>query len=148
VTTEERRDLRLFPAARNRATLVADDRGATMPAQPPDEWTYLRPEEFADDDAVERVDAVFETSAEETALHVVDMDEPQNTPDGLDTGETLTRAAPGDQDGVQYFDDEEPNSTVDARGTSEGEATDEPGVDDILISQHYSFDPASNQQEG
>jgi hypothetical protein len=139
--------VRPFPAAENRATLVSDDRGATMPAQPPDEWTFLRPEEFADDDAVERVDAVFDTSAEETALHVVDTDEPQSTPEGMDPGETLTSAVLADQDGLQYFDDEEPNATVDSRGSVDGEMTAEPGVDDILVSQHYSFDPASDQQE-
>jgi hypothetical protein len=111
-----------------------------MPAQPPDEWTYLRPEEFADDDAVERIDAVFDTSVEETALHVVDLDEPQSTPEGLDPGETLTKAAPGDKDGEQYFDDEEPNATADSRGASDSEMTNEPGVDDLLVSQHYTFD--------
>ena len=66
-----------------------------MPAQPPDEWTFLRPEEFADDDAVERVDAVFDTSAEETALHVVDTDEPQSTQEGMDPGETLDERGVG-----------------------------------------------------
>ena len=51
-----------------------------------------------------------------------------------------TSAASADQDGLQYFDDEEPNATVDSRGSVDGELTAEPGVDDILVSQHYSFD--------
>ena len=60
-----------------------------MPAQPPDEWTYLRPEEFTDDDAVEQADAVFETNAEDAALHLVDEDEPPVASVALDPGETL-----------------------------------------------------------
>ena len=110
-----------------------------MPAQPPDEWTYLRPEEFADDDAVERVDAVFETGAEDAALHMVDTDLPTVTREGLDPGETLERPRTDDVGPDQYFDDEEPEGGS-RRRSSDEETAVEPRVDEILASQHYTFE--------
>jgi hypothetical protein len=110
-----------------------------MPAQPPDEWIYLRPEEFADDDAVERVDELFATNAEEAALHLVDVDEPPVAGLALDPGETLAPASVGaDDPDAHYFDDEEPEAFV-----SDGVDDDggEPSVDELLVSQHYTFGP-------
>jgi hypothetical protein len=113
-----------------------------MPAQPPDEWTYLRPEEFADDDALEKVDAKFETGAENAALHLVDVDETQIGTQGLDPGETLERPQ---HDGIrtaQYFDDEEPEVGA-APSVPDEDASAEPRVDQILDSQHYTFEQDS-----
>ncbi len=110
-----------------------------MPAQPPDEWTYLRPEEFADDDALEKVDAEFETGAENAALHLVDVDEAQIGTQGLDPGETLERPQPDGVRMAQYFDDEEPEAGA-APSASDDDASVEPRVDQILDSQHYSFE--------
>jgi hypothetical protein len=112
-----------------------------MPAQPPDEWTYLRPEEFADDDAVEHADAVFETGAEDAALHMVDIDQPSVPNQGLDPGETLERPRADDGRTAQYFDDEEPESGPGRRTDNGDDATAEPRVDEILASQHYTFEP-------
>lgn len=112
-----------------------------MPAQPPDEWTYLRPEEFTDDDAVEQVDAVFETNAEDAALHLVDEDEPPVAGVALDPGETLVSRAVADlraDPDARYFDDEEPEAAVASTVDDDGI---EPSVDDILVSQHYAFGP-------
>ncbi len=110
-----------------------------MPAQPPDEWTYLRPEEFADDDAVERVDAVFTTGAEDAALHMIDVDEPPAVSQGLDPGETLDRPRADDESTDRYFDDEEPDLGQGAKSNND-EGGEEPRVDEILASQHYTFD--------
>lgn len=110
-----------------------------MPAQPSDEWTYLRPEEFADDDAVEQVEAKMDVGAEDEALHVVDGEEPQLA-DVLDPGRTLERPVVDDGPTATYFDDEEPELRRD--GVREvDDATEEPRVDEILVSQHYAFDP-------
>jgi hypothetical protein len=112
-----------------------------MPAQPPDEWTYLRPEEFADDDAVEQVDAVFETNAEVAAIHLVDVDEAPTASVALDPGETLVSSAAGgarDDPDARYFDDEEPEAAAAPASDDDGV---EPSVDDILVSQHYAFGP-------
>ena len=108
-----------------------------MPAQPPDEWTYLRPEEFADDDAVERADTESVRGAEDAALHVIDLDEPQATNQGLDPGETLDRAGAGDGQDDRYFDDEEPEPGQ--AGKRDDDPAVEPRVDEILASQHYTF---------
>jgi hypothetical protein len=110
-----------------------------MPAQPPDEWTYLRPEEFADDDAVERVGAVFTTGAEDAALHLIDVDEPPAASQGLDPGETLDRLRANDAPTGRYFDDEEPEPGQGTDGHTD-EGAEEPRVDEILASQHYTFD--------
>jgi hypothetical protein len=109
-----------------------------MPAQPQDEWTYLRPEEFADDDAVERIDATFESSAEETAVHEVDPDAGTGANASLDPGETVVRPQSDDDVLIQYFDDEEPDRHT---GRVAAESDDEPGIDELLVSQHYTFDP-------
>jgi hypothetical protein len=119
-----------------------------MPSQPQDEWTYLRAEEFADDDAVERIEEVFDTGAEDAALHVIDLDEPQVSTAPLDPGETLTNGRAVEEPATQYFDDEEPDRaqdeplahTIQLDGS---EPDEEPGLDDILTSQHYSFEPES-----
>jgi hypothetical protein len=111
-----------------------------MPAQPPDEWTYLRPEEFADDDAVEQVDDQFTTAAEDAALHVVDVEAPPGGSGALDPGQTTVVDEPAAADASRYFDDEEPDGDQAHRPPGD-EAPDEPGVDEILASQHYSFDP-------
>ena len=108
-----------------------------MPAQPSDEWTFLRPEEFADDDAVERAEAASDASAEETAVHELEVDESQVGSNELDPGETLIVLALTDDPPVGYFDDEEPEPGP-VRPAVESEQ--EPGLDDILVSQHYSFD--------
>jgi hypothetical protein len=114
-----------------------------MTAQPQDEWTYLRPEEFADDDAVERIDAACTTSPEEQAVHLLDPASEPRPATVLDTGETLVRPAPGDPS-VRYFDDEEPED----RGSPDADETDtEPRVDELLVSQHYAFD-AETSSEG
>jgi hypothetical protein len=129
-----------------------------MPSQPQDEWTYLRAEEFADDDAVERVGEAFDVGAEDAALHLIDLDEPQVTGEALDPGETLV-VGTTDGPAVQYFDDEEPEPDHEAGRRADDGTTDdalvrttildgdepdeEPGLDDILASQHYSFEPES-----
>jgi hypothetical protein len=110
-----------------------------MPAQPSDEWTYLRPEEFADDDAVERVGAQMEVGAEDDALHLIDGDEPRPT-EALDPGRTLERPRVDDGPTATYFDDEEPEGRRDG-ATASDDANEEPRVDEILVSQHYAFDP-------
>jgi hypothetical protein len=110
-----------------------------MPAQPPDEWTYLRPEEFADDDAVEQVDAMFEKGAEDAAVHTIDLDEPLDTRRGLDTGETLERPENDEGRPVDYFDDEEPESGPPPE-SGDDDSSIEPRVDQILVSQHYAFE--------
>jgi hypothetical protein len=118
-----------------------------MPSQPQDEWTYLRAEEFADDDAVERIEEVFDVGAEDAAVHLVE-DEPQVSNAALDPGETLTGGRVDDGSAARYFDDEEPDRERDEPlagridlGGSEPEV--EPGLDEILTSQHYSFEPES-----
>jgi hypothetical protein len=111
-----------------------------MPSQPQDEWIYLRAEEFTDDDAVESVEAVFDTGAEDAALHPVDPDEPQVSAEALDPGQTLGDRRRADAPSMQYFDDEEPERIVNLDGS---EPDVEPGLDDILTSQHYSFEPDS-----
>lgn len=105
-----------------------------MTSQPRDEWTYLRPEEFSDDDEVERIDAAFDRSAEEVAMHELDPDEGVAAT-VIDAGLTLERSSDDDEAPVQYFDDEEP--VEDTTGESEVE----PSVDQLLVSQHYTFDP-------
>lgn len=108
-----------------------------MPAQPEDEWTYLRPEEFADDDAVEIVDATFESSPEEAALHEVYLDgEPDRAGSGADR--TTEDATDPDVAHACYFDDEEPDGDEPSL-TSGSDA--EPSVDELLVSQHYAFEP-------
>lgn len=109
-----------------------------MPAQPQDEWTYLRPEEFADDDAVENIDAAFESSPEETAVHEVDPEAGTGANASLDPGETAMRAQGDDEITIQYFDDEQPDRSPDG---VVAEADSEPSVNDLLVSQHYTFDP-------
>lgn len=109
-----------------------------MPAQPQDEWTYLRPEEFADDDAVERIEEAFDSSPEETAVHELDPDV-GTAAAVLDPGETAERAPSRDEVPTQYFDDEEPDRGP--GGEAVGEVETELGVDELLVSQHYTFDP-------
>ena len=110
-----------------------------MPSQqPPDEWTYLRPEEFADDDAVERVDDQFELGAEDAALHLVDLDEPQVSREALDPGETLPRGVAASTSETQFFEDEEPDS--DRSTVATDDVGEEPRLDEILASQHYTFE--------
>lgn len=110
-----------------------------MPAQPSDEWTYLRPEEFADDDAVERIGARLDVGAEDAALHLVDADDAARPQEGLDPGRTLVPPPDGEGPAATYFDDEEPD--VPGASTGDDELTAEPGVDELLVSQHYTFDP-------
>jgi hypothetical protein len=112
-----------------------------MPTQPQDEWTYLRPEEFADDDAVERIDEKYESSPEEGALHEVDLDAGASESAALDPGETVARAT-SDEVATQFFDDEEPDLSAESRATSDetDETDDEPRVDELLLSQHYAFE--------
>jgi hypothetical protein len=117
-----------------------------MPSQPQDEWIYLRPEEFADDDAVERVEEVFDLGAEDAAVHIIDLDEPQVSNRPLDPGETLTNGRTLENPAAQYFDDEEPDRAYDERSTGNpdldrNDPDEEPGLDDILASQHYAFEP-------
>lgn len=114
-----------------------------MPAQPQDEWTFLRPEEFADDDAVERIDAIFDTSAEENAVHMVDLDDGDAPRAALDPGETRSSPVRADDMPMAYFDDEEPEASARRDGSARpqmAEPDEEPGVDELLVSQHYSFD--------
>jgi hypothetical protein len=102
---------------------------------------FLRPEEFADDDAVERVDAAFDTSAEEAAVHVLDPDDSPVITSALDPGQTQVTISLSADTPTEYFDDEEPEPgprRVDA--TVDEEADHEPGLDEILTSQHYTFD--------
>lgn len=108
-----------------------------MPAQPEDEWTYLRPEEFADDDAVEVVDATFESSPEEAALHEVELD---GEPDRAESSANQATEVATGSDAAQacYFDDEEPDGD---EPSPTGERDTEPSVDELLVSQHYSFEP-------
>ena len=109
-----------------------------MPAQPQDEWTFLRPEEFTDDDALDRIDASLDVSAEENAMHECDLDDRSDLGAGLDPGRTLGLRERDDGSTARYFDDEEPDTG--RRGLA-AEAEVEPALDQLLQSQHYSFEP-------
>jgi hypothetical protein len=117
-----------------------------MPAQPQDEWTYLRPEEFADDDELERIDHRFDTGAEDAALHVIELDGNEPASTAIDAGQTFVVATMPEMP-TSYFDDEEPDARRDSpdQPTTDDavDADEEPALDQILTSQHYSFDEES-----
>lgn len=111
----------------------------TTEPQPKDEWTFLRPDEFADDDAVDQADAAAERSPEVSAMHVDRTDEAPMFDPGradVDTG------SDGDDKPVTYFDDEQPDGQV--PGRSDGEH--EPDLEEILESQHYAFASEEDDQ--
>jgi hypothetical protein len=104
--------------------------------QPSDEWTFLRPDEFVDDDEVERADRAVERQPEELAMHVTRIDQPAFQ----DPGRSDVEIGAGDDEDlspVTYFDDEEPESG----DRSEPEDEHEPDLEEILESQHYTFPP-------
>ena len=72
---------------------------------------------------------------------MVEVDQPAVPQQGLDPGETLERPRPDDGRTVQYFDDEEPEPGPGRRPDNGDDATVEPRVDEILASQHYTFEP-------
>ncbi len=109
-----------------------------MPAQPQDEWTFLRPEEFADDDALDRIDASLDVSAEENAMHELQLDDRSDPGAVLDPGRTLGFREGDDGVSARYFDDEEPDA---GRRALAADPEVEPALDQLLQSQHYSFEP-------
>jgi GT2 family glycosyltransferase len=109
--------------------------------QPSDEWTFLRPDEFVDDDAVERADQAAERQPEEQAMHVSPIDRlPANDPGraDVDTG-TPSGDDADERSTVSYFDDEEPEWTSEDERPPTVEH--EPDLEEILESQHYTFPP-------
>jgi hypothetical protein len=111
-----------------------------MLQQPPDEWTFLRPEEFTDDDAVDRADRVAELQPEEGAMHILAVDERSvSDPGRADVDAAWGDRSPDDRSRapIRYFDDEEPEEGPAASADSERE----PDLEEILESQHYAFGP-------
>lgn len=124
--------------------------------QPQDEWTFLRPDEFVDDDAVDRADEAAERGPEETAMHVHELDGDRAV---TDPGRTDVSLADGNAAGddstdrndvtsapITYFDDEEPEQPQ-ARPADRRDAEHEPDLEEILESQHYAFVPEGEQQD-
>jgi hypothetical protein len=111
-------------------------------AQPPDEWTFLRPEEFDHDEEVERVSGAMAQAPEETAMHL-------EAPVSLvrDPGRTDVDVGAGNvtEDDLEvsavYFDDEEPEGPGNG---PDADADHEPDLEEILESQHYSFEPTDS----
>lgn len=106
--------------------------------QPSDEWTFLRPDEFVDDDEVDRADRAAERQPEEQAMHVSWIEQRAVRDPGRSDVET--GLASGDEEEasvVTYFDDEEPEWG----GEPKPEVEHEPDLEEILESQHYAFPP-------
>lgn len=126
--------------------------------QPPDEWSFLRPDVLIDDGDVESLQSAHERSPEEAALHIdrADRLRSANDPGRAEVAiDPDSNAAP---EIVSYFDDEEPEvpfrawSANGTAATTEDGADDptaradnddggEPDLEDILESQHYAFRP-------
>jgi len=130
--------------------------------QPPDEWSFLRPDVLIDDGDVESLQAIDMRSPEEAALHI---DRSQGLRSANDPGRAEVAIDP-DVNAVPpvvtYFDDEEPevsmvgwsrNGTTptlevdsdddddDRSAHADNEDGGEPDLEDILESQHYAFRP-------
>ncbi len=130
--------------------------------QPPDEWSFLRPDVLIDDGDVETLQSAALRAPEEAALHIDrsdrlrSVDDPGRSEVAIDTD---INAAPPI---VSYFDDEEPEVTwipwsrrddEPSSSSSDGDRDDDPGaradnddggepdLEDILESQHYAFQP-------
>lgn len=105
--------------------------------QPKDEWTFLRPDEFVDDNEVERIDQVVERGPEETAMHVEHLRRPVTDPgqSDVEVGSASEQEMP-----VSYFEDEQPEATA----SPEVDQEREPDLEELLESQHYAFE----QSEG
>jgi len=110
-------------------------------AQPSDAWTFLRAEEFADDDEVELAAAAMERSPEEAAMHEALLDvRAVHDPGRADV-------SAGADDDVREavavpFDDEEPET-----GPRPGADDHEPDLESILESQHYASAPGDDDGE-
>jgi hypothetical protein len=109
--------------------------------QPGDEWTFLRPDEFVDDQEVEKVDAASERPPEISAMHVeTTLGRALHDPGRSDVD---TGPAPNEEAPTVYFEDEQPDgSTPDVP-----EGDHEPDLEEILESQHYAFGPADDESD-
>jgi len=132
--------------------------------QPPDEWSFLRPDVLIDDGDVEALQSADVRSPEEAALHI---DRSEQLRSANDPGRAEVAIDPdvnGTPPVVTYFDDEEPevsaigwspNGTApavdagsddndeddDPSARADNEVEGEPDLEDILESQHYAFAP-------
>jgi len=108
--------------------------------QPQDEWVFLRPDEFTDDDDLETIDAAVERGPEERAMHVERLRRPIMDPTRADVETAATGAV--DEMPVTYFDDEEPELGP-RPSAAAAEPEHEPDLEELLESQHYAFEPGS-----
>lgn len=118
-----------------------------QPQQPQDEWVYLRPEEYADEEEIEAVDRAAGRPPEESAMHVERLAGRRRRHRVDDPGRAdVSTGAPTDDDGmpVDYFEDEEPERPSPPSRTDDRE----PDLEDMLESQHYSFEPDDGANEG
>lgn len=107
--------------------------------QPKDEWTFLRPEEFSDDAALDAIDRMVERGPEERAMHVEHLVRPVTDPA---RSEVATGIPPARELPVTYFDDEQPEVP-----TPPGPESDhEQDIEELLESQHYAF--GSDEADG
>jgi hypothetical protein len=120
---------------------VPDGGPMSQKQQPGDEWTFLRPDEFVDDEEVEKVDATAERPPEVSAMHVETtrgraLHDPGRS--DVDTG-----TSPGEEAPAVYFEDEQPDGS--APEVAEGDH--EPDLEEILESQHYAFEPTADESD-
>lgn len=134
--------------------------------QPPDEWSFLRPDVLTDDDALDTLIAANEISPEEAALHI---DRTRSSRPATDPGRAEVAIDPdlgAPPPTVRYFDDEEPErygigqelgaasdpgrgrvfgrydqDVPSADGLADDDPDGEPDLEEILESQHYAFAP-------
>jgi hypothetical protein len=108
--------------------------------QPSDEWTFLRPDEWLDDNAQAWTEPLTERGPEELAMHETSLsDRAVYDPGRADVDTTMT--VPVVDEPVTYFDDEEPEVAVTtAPLDTDPDADEEPDLEEILESQHYAFE--------
>jgi hypothetical protein len=127
--------------------------------QPPDEWSFLRPDVLTDDGDVEALQAAEVRAPEEAALHVDHADRLRSANDPGRAEVAIDPDVNGAPPVVSYFDDEEPEVSAtpwerrdgnssesipdpdDATARADNEDGSEPDLEDILESQHYAFGP-------
>lgn len=105
--------------------------------QPDDEWTFLRPDEFVDDNELDRLEAIAERGPEETAMHEVALGDRAVEDPGRADVET-DALAPAEPPEAVYFDDEQPEQAPASADTEDSD--EEPDLEQILESQHYAFE--------
>ncbi len=128
--------------------------------QPPDEWSFLRPDVLIDDGDVDQLQAAETRAPEETALHIDRTDRLRSAADPGRAEVTIDPDVNAAPPVVSYFDDEEPEiatrgwvhrngaspsrpidgaSDDDPSAHADNEDDGEPDLEDILESQHYAF---------